>query len=232
MIHAPKEEEVSSLEDLLSKIQEPGFISYIFIIISISVFIVCKFEVSHGRSNVVIYVLICSSIGSLTVMSCKGLGLALKSTISGTRNEFANWLTWALLLTVVICVSVQMNYLNKALDLFNTGIVTPVYYVFFTTFVIMASAILFQEWKHMSANDIIGSICGFSTVLVAIVLLNAFKDLDISYCSIKGILKPRNELVTVFDTRWEIQEEAGLVANQSDSEQENRYGSPGVTRTM
>jgi hypothetical protein len=53
---------------------------------------------------------------------------------------------------VIVCVSVQMNYLNKALDSFNTGIVTPVYYVMFTTMVLIASAILFKEWKNLSAK--------------------------------------------------------------------------------
>lgn len=43
-----------------------------------------------------------------------------------------------------------MNYLNKALDSFNTGIVTPVYYVMFTTMVLIASAILFKEWQNLS----------------------------------------------------------------------------------
>ena len=42
------------------------------------------------------------------------------------------------------CVVTQMNYLNKALDLFNTAIVSPIYYVMFTTLTITASAILFQ----------------------------------------------------------------------------------------
>ena len=32
-----------------------------------------------------------------------------------------------------------MNYLNKALDLFNTAVVTPIYYVMFTTATIAAS---------------------------------------------------------------------------------------------
>ncbi len=45
---------------------------------------------------------------------------------------------------VAICVVTQMNYLNKALDLFNTAIVSPIYYVMFTTFTITASVILFQ----------------------------------------------------------------------------------------
>lgn len=38
-----------------------------------------------------------------------------------------------------------MNYLNKALDLFNTAIVTPIYYVMFTTFTIAASMIMMRE---------------------------------------------------------------------------------------
>ena len=42
------------------------------------------------------------------------------------------------------CVVTQMNYLNKALDLFNTAIVSPIYYVMFTVFTITASVILFQ----------------------------------------------------------------------------------------
>ena len=38
----------------------------------------------------------------------------------------------------------QMNYLNKALDLFNTAIVSPIYYVMFTTLTVTANIILFQ----------------------------------------------------------------------------------------
>ena len=41
----------------------------------------------------------------------------------------------------------QMNYLNKALDLFNTAIVSPIYYVMFTLFTITASLILFKVWR-------------------------------------------------------------------------------------
>lgn len=79
-----------------------------------------------------------------------------------------------------------MNYLNRALDLFNTGIVTPVYYVLFTTFVVLASALLFREWEYMSFVDYLGSGCGFLIVIVSIVLLNTFKDVDVSVANMKG----------------------------------------------
>lgn len=45
---------------------------------------------------------------------------------------------------VVTCLLTQMNYLNKSLDLFNTAIVSPIYYVMFTLLTIIASVIMFQ----------------------------------------------------------------------------------------
>ena len=45
---------------------------------------------------------------------------------------------------VAVCVITQINYLNRALDMFNTAIVSPIYYVMFTLFTITASLIMFQ----------------------------------------------------------------------------------------
>lgn len=59
-------------------------------------------------------------------------------------QQFTYWLTYFFILQLALCISVQMIYLNRALDTFNTSVVTPIYYVFFTTFVIIASAVLFK----------------------------------------------------------------------------------------
>ena len=72
-----------------------------------------------------------------------------------------------------------MNYLNKSLDIFNTSLVTPIYYVMFTTLTITASAILFKEWEQLTSKNIVGSICGFSTIICGVFLLHAFKDLNL-----------------------------------------------------
>ena len=133
----------------------------------------------YGQTNPLVYVSITGMIGSLTVMGCKGLGVALKQTFDG-HQQFGNWLTWFVIAWVASCIIVQMNYLNKALDIFNTSVVTPILYVIFTTFVIIASAILFKEWYSLSPEDILGNICGFLTVVSGIFLLQAFKELKVS----------------------------------------------------
>lgn len=43
-------------------------------------------------------------------------------------------------------VVTQIQYLNRSLDMFNTAIVSPIYYVMFTSFTIIASVIMFQEF--------------------------------------------------------------------------------------
>ena len=56
---------------------------------------------------------------------------------------------------VACCVVTQMNYLNKALDLFNTAIVSPIYYVMFTTLTVAANIILFQvPASHCTVNAV------------------------------------------------------------------------------
>lgn len=156
-----------------------GFITYAFVILVCALVLIFYYSPRHGQTNPLIYISITGMIGSLTVMGCKGLGVALTQTFRGDQ-QFSNWLTWFVIVWVITCIVVQMNYLNKALDIFNTSVVTPILYVVFTTFVIIASAILFKEWFKLSPEDILGNICGFLTVVAGIFLLQAFKEMKVS----------------------------------------------------
>ena len=139
----------------------------------------------RGTKNVLVYVCICSVTGSLTVMGCKGLGIAIKQTLNGD-SQITNAIVWLLLIGVVLCITVQMNYLNKALDIFNTSMVTPIYYVMFTTFTIIASAILYKEWSEFNSKDALGSLCGFAVIITGVFLLHAFRDIKFSLADLYG----------------------------------------------
>jgi drug/metabolite transporter (DMT)-like permease len=178
VIHSPKEEEVSSMAELADKMKDPLFILYIIFVIVVTLILVVYLAPRYGRSNILIYIAVCSLIGSLSVISVKGLGLAIKESISGSQ-QLTNLLTWFWLLSVVLCVSVQLIYLNKSLDIYNTSMVTPIYYVFFTTFVIIASSILYKEWSCLGASDVIGNIIGFLTTIIGIFQMQLFKEVDI-----------------------------------------------------
>ncbi|CAL8345699.1 magnesium transporter NIPA2 isoform X2 [Gadus morhua] len=179
VIHAPKEEEISSLEHMAVKLVDPGFLVFAMLVIIVALIFICVVGPRQGQTNILVYITICSVIGALSVSCVKGLGIAIKEAIAG-EPAMSNPLSWVLLLSLVACVSTQINYLNKALDIFNTSLVTPIYYVFFTTSVLTCSAILFKEWEHMGAADVIGTLSGFLTIIVGIFLLHAFKDVNVS----------------------------------------------------
>lgn len=82
-----------------------------------------------------------------------------------------------------------MYYLNKALDTFNTAIVSPIYYVMFTSLTIVASVIMFKDWDGQSGGSIVSNICGFIVVLSGTILLHVTKDYERSL-SFKGNYAP------------------------------------------
>ncbi|XP_058875016.1 magnesium transporter NIPA2-like [Acipenser ruthenus] len=180
LIHAPQEEEVKTLHEMGSKLKDPGFIAFATIVLTVSLVLVCAVAPKKGQSNLLIYISICSLIGAFSVSSVKGLGLAIKELLE-EKPVYKDPLAYILLATLAISVSTQINYLNKALDTFNTSVVTPVYYVFFTTVVVTCSVILFKEWNSMSVADIFGNLSGFCIIIIGIFLLQAFKDLNFTW---------------------------------------------------
>ncbi|MBN3280445.1 NIPA2 protein, partial [Polyodon spathula] len=183
VIHAPQEEEVEHLEEMSSKLLDPGFLVFATLVVIVALILIFIVGPRHGQTNILVYITICSVIGALSVSCVKGLGITIKGLFAG-EHVFRHPLSWILIVSLITCVSTQINYLNKALDIFNTSLVTPIYYVFFTTSVLSCSAILFKEWQHMGTDDIIGTFSGFLTIIVGIFLLHAFKDVSLTLANL------------------------------------------------
>lgn len=189
-----------------------GIITLCCIMVVIAAVFIIFLAPRYGQKNVVVYIVICSTLGSLTVMGCKGVGVALKATFHG-NNQFTHFMTYIMLGFVASCILFQVNYLNKALDTFNTAIVTPTYYVLFTSCVILVSLVLFKEFFKMAVTDIIGDLCGFLTIVLGIFMLNWFKDMDIS---LKNI--PKAQKKTTPDVYYNNKDGKHFVALDHDND--------------
>ena len=126
---------------------------------------------TYGRRNPVVFISICSSVGSISVMSVKAFGIALKLTIGGS-NQFSSPSTYVFMIVTLVCILTQMNYFNKALSQFSTNIVNPLYYVTFTTCTLSASFLLFGGFGTTSARNTLSLLCGFITIFLGVYLLN------------------------------------------------------------
>ncbi|KAJ6824890.1 putative magnesium transporter NIPA1 isoform X1 [Iris pallida] len=176
VLHAPRERDIESVKQVWYLATEPGFIAYSCVVLLLVVFLIVRLVPLYGQTHMMVYVVICSLMGSLTVMSVKTVGIALKLTLEGA-NQFVYVQTWFFLFVVIVCVLVQMNYLNKALDTFNTAVISPVYYVMFTSFTILASMIMFKDWDTQNASQIATELCGFVTILSGTFLLHKTNDM-------------------------------------------------------
>ena len=94
---------------------------YCFLVAVFAAVMIYKVSPIYGKRNPMVYLSICSTVGSISIMAIKGFGVAVKLTFAG-NNQFSHPSTYVFGITVVFCILVQMNYFNKALDTFSTNV--------------------------------------------------------------------------------------------------------------
>ncbi|CAA0831142.1 Probable magnesium transporter NIPA6 [Striga hermonthica] len=175
VLHAPGEHSISSVEEIWELAVQPAFLMYIASIAAVVLVLVLYCEPRYGQTNIMVYIGVCSVVGSITVMSIKAIGIAIKLTLEG-NNQVAHFKSWVFAMVAVTCIATQLIYLNKALDSFNTAVVSPIYYAMFTSLTILASAIMFKDWSGQSTSSIVSVLCGFVTVLSGTMVLHSTRD--------------------------------------------------------
>lgn len=139
VLHAPPDEEIETVDEILHYAIQPGsytqeaylrgwhflkliqgFLLYAFAVVAFAVFMIYKIAPVYGRRNALIYLSICSTVGSISVMSVKAFGIALKLTFAG-HNQFSHPSTYVFMILTAVCIVTQMNYFNKALASFPTN---------------------------------------------------------------------------------------------------------------
>ncbi|KAF1994999.1 DUF803-domain-containing protein [Amniculicola lignicola CBS 123094] len=173
VINAPEQSAVATIQDMKRLVLTPGFLSYTGVVIVACTIVALWLGPKYGKQSMMVYISICSLIGGLSVVATQGLGAAIISQIAG-KSQFKEWFTYVLLAFVIATLLTEIIFLNKALNLFNAALVTPTYYVCFTSATIVTSAILFQGFKGTPAT-ISTVIMGFLQICAGVVLLQLSK---------------------------------------------------------
>jgi magnesium transporter len=120
VLHAPPDEDIQTIDKILEYAVRPGFLIYALCVCTFSVVMIYRVSPLYGKSNPLVYVSICSLVGSVSIMAIKAFGIALKLTFAG-NNQFSHPSTYVFMIITVVCILVQLNYLNKALSQFATN---------------------------------------------------------------------------------------------------------------
>ncbi|KAG2003516.1 DUF803 domain membrane protein [Coprinopsis cinerea AmutBmut pab1-1] len=171
VLHAPEDRPIETVDEILHYAIQPGFLMYCFTVLLVTLLMIFVVSPKHGRSNPIVYITICSLVGSISVMAIKGFGKAIQLTLNG-NNQFTHPSTYVFGIIVPTCIIIQMNYFNKALDTFSTNVVNPMYYVGFSSATILASLILFQGLYNTSTSTGVSLVTGFVITFLGVHLLN------------------------------------------------------------
>lgn len=93
--YAPSSDEQLTMDLLEKYMAEKNFVAYLFCLVATITSLFASKE-AHKKRYVVIYILICSMTGSITVMCVKGVSTALILTFEG-HNQFIYFVPWMLL---------------------------------------------------------------------------------------------------------------------------------------
>lgn len=192
VMNAPEESSVANIQEMQHYVIQPGFLSYAGVICvgaAVTAFFVAP---KYGKKNMLVYISICSWVGGLSVVATQGLGSAIVAAIGG-EQQFNQWFLYVLFVFVICTLLTEIIYLNvsserpafsqvafadissqKALNIFNAAMVTPTYYVYFTSTTIITSAVLFQGFKG-TATSIATVVMGFLVICSGVVLLQLSK---------------------------------------------------------
>jgi hypothetical protein len=174
VLHAPQQSSSDTGIDAFQKqFLSIAFLVYFGICLLASAILVVWAGPRWGKKNMLVYIMVCSLIGSISVVCTQGLGAAIIHSIT-IENEFNRPFLYILMAIVIVTLITEIIYLNKALNLFNTALVTPTYYVAFTTLTIVSSSVLYGGFQA-SGSDIATVVMGFLIICSGVALLHHSK---------------------------------------------------------
>ncbi|KAI8615082.1 magnesium transporter, partial [Chytriomyces sp. MP71] len=173
VLHAPASQTTETIEEFFGYVLKPVFLTYTAVVIGLLCWLIFYLQPRYAQKSPVIYISISSLGGSYLVLSTQGFGTALVYSIRNwhTDNQFLKWPIYPLLAFVVFFILFQVHFLNKALSSYSAAIVTPIYYVFFTTATMTSTAFLFQGFPVGNAVSGVSILFGFLTIVGGVALL-------------------------------------------------------------
>jgi len=119
-------------------------------LVAVATCIMVPTSYKFGHKHVVIYVLTCASIASLTIVSAKAFSSLLTSAFAfGFEKDWLNPWPYVLLVILVVTAVSSMSYINKAMMIFGNSQVVPTYYSLFTTVSVASTAFVYREFSCM-----------------------------------------------------------------------------------
>ncbi|KAI1769589.1 DUF803-domain-containing protein [Hypoxylon sp. FL1150] len=104
----------------------------------------------YGNRTILIDLGLVGLFGGYTALTTKGVSSMLSSTLF---KAFTTPVTYGLVIVLLATAVMQVRYVNKALQRFDSTQVIPIQFVLFTLSVIIGSAVLYRDFERTTAEQ-------------------------------------------------------------------------------
>ncbi|GJJ77143.1 magnesium transporter [Entomortierella parvispora] len=182
-----KESEIKlTPEAMTAALLQTQFIVY-FIVCSVLVAVLASLSETIGSQYIFIDLSIVAIFGGYTVLSTKGVSSLLSLSF---YKMFTYPIAYLLVFVLVTTAVLQIKYLNKSLQRFDSTQVIPTQFVLFTTSAIVGSAILYNDFDEMDFNKGLNFLTGCCMTFLGVYFITSHRDKD-------GLVAP-----AVADAEW------------------------------
>lgn len=151
----------------------PGFLAWLGICAVVAIALAVFAMPRWGKKYMLIPICICSTIGGLSVTMTSGVGASIVLSIRG-QNQVTYWFFWLLVVLTAVTLVVEILYLNKALEVHETAMVTATYYVLFTS-MSLVSTIVLNKGMNAGVSQIVSLVLAFLVTCIGITVLQMSK---------------------------------------------------------
>ncbi|KAH9906143.1 DUF803-domain-containing protein [Xylariomycetidae sp. FL2044] len=123
------------------------------IYMAITIFLIVVFmwaSPRYGNRTILIDLGLVGLFGGYTALTTKGVSSMLSSTLF---RAFTTPVTYGLIIVLLSTAVMQVRYVNKALQRFDSTQVIPIQFVLFTLFVIIGSAVLYRDFERTTGQQ-------------------------------------------------------------------------------
>jgi magnesium transporter len=124
----------------------------------------------YGNRTILIDLGLVGLYGGYTVLATKGVSSMLSSTLLGA---FTTPVTYVLLVILLGTAIMQVRYVNKALQRFDSTQVIPIQFVMFTLCVIIGSAVLYRDFERTTGEQAVKFIGGCLLTFFGVFLITS-----------------------------------------------------------
>lgn len=168
----------------------------------------------YGRETILVDLGLVGLFGGYTALSTKGVASLLSTSL---YKAFTYPIFYFLVVILVLSALMQIRYLNRALQNYDSTQVIPTQFVLFTLSVILGSAVLYRDFEHTGATQAAKFITGCFLTFFGVYLITSKRsgpnDVDVEDGEEDETIQLIDEEAEDIDERTPLKHEQDMAAS-------------------